>query len=96
MKQSEKKAINCRCVWIFLTFILLLILGISNVSAEVATVTDAKHAGQNWLNYIVFQNGSWNGAVSPQLMDGEEIIFEDQILGYYFPVNPTGYMVVSR
>jgi Peptidase C10 family/HYR domain/Secretion system C-terminal sorting domain len=94
MKQSDKKIIHCRCAWIYITLMLILILGISNLSAEVASITDAKQAGQNWLNYIVYQNGSWNESVSPYLMDGEEIYFEDQILGYYFPVNPSGYMVV--
>jgi hypothetical protein len=91
---TQKHMKTCKCRWILVFLTLALILGVSNLGAEVATQMDARQVGQNWLNYIVFETGAWNITATPQLLNAEEIVVEGQMLGYYFPVEPSGYIVV--
>lgn len=91
---AAKRYKKTRLIFCLFVMTIALLVSTSNIFAEMASMADARQAGENWLNYIVYQNGSWNGEISPQLMEGQEIFYENQMLGYYFPVNPSGFIVV--
>lgn len=61
---------------------------------EVVTIEEAQQVGSNWLTYMVAGKGAWAGKTMPQLMKGQEIIDGGGLLGYYFPVEPSGFIIV--
>ncbi|HOZ08958.1 MAG TPA: hypothetical protein PKW75_11785, partial [candidate division Zixibacteria bacterium] len=66
----------------------------SSVPATVATPEEAARVSQNWLTYMVYQQGNWAGEKAPQLLGSEEITFQGMVVGYHFRVAPSGYIVV--
>ncbi|MFH1372556.1 MAG: C10 family peptidase [bacterium] len=62
--------------------------------AEQATFQEMELACQNWLSYIVNQKGSWAGDTNPRIIDRQDIVDNDQILGRCFSIAPSGYIVV--
>lgn len=72
----------------------LLLLLTQAAVATVATPDEALQVSRNWLNYSVYQNGAWAGVAAPQVSAGQEIVHQGIRVGYYFPVEPSGYIVV--
>ncbi len=73
---------------------LAILIGASEVLAERATENEARLVSENWLAYMVQQEATWGGSAQPGLLEGQTITHNDTIVGYYFPVEPTGYIVV--
>ncbi|MEA3296624.1 MAG: C10 family peptidase [candidate division Zixibacteria bacterium] len=76
------------------TAVLLLVLNATKVNAELATLEETELVSQNWLAYITHEKGTWSGEINPQIVDVQEIIENDTLLGYYYSVSPKGYVVV--
>jgi hypothetical protein len=64
--------------------------------SETATKDEMTIVCHNWLAYITFHNGSWAGSSSPILGESEDIIVNDTLLGRYFPIEPSGYIIVPN
>jgi len=67
----------------------------AQIQGETAKREEARRVAQNWLQYMVFQTGDWAGDSMPELLNGLEIMEDDTLVGYYFPVSPSGYIAVS-
>jgi hypothetical protein len=76
-----------------LMLVLLLLLTQAAV-ATVATPDEARQVSRNWLNYSVYQNGAWAGVAAPQVIEGQEVFHHGILVGYYFSIEPSGYIVV--
>lgn len=74
--------------------ILVVLITHKECQGEVALMEEAQLVSHNWLSYLVFQNGGWAGVTTPELQEGQEIIQGQIVMGYYFPVAPSGYIVV--
>jgi Peptidase C10 family/Thrombospondin type 3 repeat/Dockerin type I domain/Putative Ig domain len=62
--------------------------------AEVATQAEMDMVGQNWLNYMVFQKGTWAESDNPDINNIQEIISNDTVLARVYSINPEGYIIV--
>jgi len=81
---------------LFISSITILTIILSGVTgfAETANIEEARQVGRNWLNYIVFQQGSWDGSSNPEVSGYEDIIANDTVLARCFHVSPLGYVIV--
>ncbi|UCC44645.1 MAG: C10 family peptidase [Candidatus Zixiibacteriota bacterium] len=77
-----------------LLVVAILLLSVLQVSAEIATVVEADQVAENWLSYMVFQKGEWAGSPAPEAQVGQAMVVNDTLLGYYFEVEPMGFIVV--
>ena len=81
-------------------FIAILITACLCISATVVhainptvNMQQARQAAENWLDYYVSDEGSWGDADKPTIRDADVITNGDDTLGYYFDVNPQGYIL---
>jgi PKD repeat protein len=80
---------------VILLFVLLLFL-FNLAMSETATIDEMKQVCRNWLSGVVNSKGAWAGSIAPQIAHSEEIIVNDTIVGYYFEINPSGFIIVPR
>jgi len=81
-----------------ITFVLLAslaILGPPTVQAGVVNKDQALKVAKNWVSYIVHRKGNWGGARIASLQEVLEFKRNDRTIGYFCPVQPQGYVVVS-
>ncbi len=62
--------------------------------AETASADEMTHVCENWLSYMVAQAGAWGGVQNPQISDVRNIIVNDTLVGRFYFIRPTGYVVV--
>jgi hypothetical protein len=77
-----------------LVMFLITPLAGRGVHGEIGTMDEARQVCQNWLKYMISQRGAWAGDVSPEIIGSYEIMENDTVLGYYFTISPSGYIVV--
>lgn len=75
--------------------ILLLSLIPAFVHGEMAQLDEAQTVAENWIQFIMERDGHWGGAESPAMGQMTELKRGDVLLGYFAPVQPRGYLVVS-
>ncbi|MFH2036346.1 MAG: C10 family peptidase [Candidatus Zixiibacteriota bacterium] len=76
-----------------LTFFLVICLTSISI-AERATNDEMELVCKNWVNLITFQKGDWAGSDDPKISDIIEIVVNDTIVGHYYEIDPTGYVIV--
>ena len=64
------------------------------INAERAVRAEADLVCENWISNIVYQKGSWSGDSSPYVAGAQEIITHDTLVGWFYSVEPQGYVVV--
>ncbi len=74
--------------------VLTIVLSASTAFAELATVKESDQVCQNWLTYIVEQNGSWAGDPKPEIASVQELKVNDTILARYYTISSGGYILV--
>ena len=57
--------------------------------------TEAQVVARNWVALIVRARGAWAGSADPQAGAAQELRRGGRLLGYFVPVTPTGYVVIS-
>ena len=62
--------------------------------AERASLEEMELVCQNWLAYMVYQQGEWAGDTHPKIVDVQEILQSDTVLGRCFYISPRGHIVV--
>ena len=78
-----------------LTLIVCVLIGAPTTThAERATILEAEMVSQNWMSYIVSKKGTWADDPTPEILQMEEIIENDTLVGYLYHVKPSGYIVV--
>ena len=78
-----------------LIFWLLLGWAAEGVLAEVATEREALSMAQNWTTRVIRTFGSWGGSPYARVLGIQPFNRGDRQLGYFCPVEPRGYLVVS-
>ncbi|MBU0719690.1 MAG: C10 family peptidase [Planctomycetes bacterium] len=62
--------------------------------AELATPEEMRLVCQEWLAYMVHQQGSWAGSTEPKIVDVQELTTGDTVAAHCFAIAPQGYVVV--
>jgi len=77
--------------------ILIFILSIFSqvVNAQVATKDEASQVAQNWMQIVIDKHGHWGNSESASAQPMQELQYKNRLIGYYCPVEPSGYIVVS-
>jgi PKD repeat protein len=73
---------------------IIVLMVISVGQTEIATLDESRLVCRNWLSYIAYQKGGWAGATNPDVIATEDIVVSDTLLGRYFSIYPSGYVVV--
>ena len=83
--------------WIFgfLITCLVLTLLVLPVSAQPVTADDARSVAQNWVALTIRQQGDWGGSPTAQIGEIREFRQGDRLIGYFCPVSPQGFLVIS-
>jgi hypothetical protein len=83
--------------------ILILILAVilagpwmaSSGGAQMVTKEEALALSNSWVDFIIRQEGQWGAAKTAEVIDVQEFKRGERILGYFCPVHPRGFIVVS-
>ncbi len=62
--------------------------------AEIATPDQMRQVCRNWLNYSALQINHWAGNTTPVISAERQIRDGNLLLGTYFEIEPSGYVVV--
>jgi hypothetical protein len=62
--------------------------------AETATTDEMTQVCENWLSYMVEQAGDWAGVQNPQIDNAQDIVINDTLVGRFYSIRPTGYVIV--
>jgi len=85
-----------RKMTILLTGVLLIAIGIpSSARAQTVRSEEAFNVAQNWTALIIAKEGSWGGAETAEVYEVREFTRDGLLLGYFCPVQPQGYVLVS-
>ena len=66
-----------------------------SATAVRATSAEARLVAENWIGVILDREGDWGGSSFATLVDCQELMRDGRALGYFCPVRPQGYIVVS-
>jgi hypothetical protein len=83
---------------ILLRLLLMLTLTwliVGQGKAQVATRAEARIIAEKWIRYIIDQNGKWNDSSFASIESVTDFTYGNRLLGYFFKVDPVGYIVVS-
>ena len=84
-----------------LTACLVIIGSFASLSAgaldplEAVSLDEARTAAQKWVDLVVIKTGGWDGSRTARVVGCRELCRGDRLLGYYCPVAPEGYVVLS-
>lgn len=76
------------------TLLLLLMVAVPAAS-ELVRTDEATSIAERWVESVVESRGSWGGATDPTVGELVELEYDGRVVGYYFPVEPRGQVVVS-
>ncbi len=90
-KPGEKSGLS-----VIVMIVSLVVVWLPAVT-DAATVTqnEAAAIASNWIRFITVRTGEWNEATDATVMWTEPFTRENRILGYFCPVRPSGYILVS-
>ncbi len=94
---SDKFTRPRRPLMILIPAIIALAAGIllsASARAETASADEMTQVCENWLSYTVTQTGDWAGVQNPQIDNVRDIIVDDTLVGRFYSIRPTGYVVV--
>ena len=72
----------------------VLALAVPASRAELATPEEMKLVCQEWLTYMVHQQGTWAGSAEPKIVNVQELTVGDTVAAHCFTIAPDGYVVV--
>ncbi|MFH1699601.1 MAG: C10 family peptidase [Candidatus Zixiibacteriota bacterium] len=72
----------------------IMILFSNSAFATIATENEMDQVCKNWLSQVVKELGSWGGSLYPEIENSQDIIENDTLLGRYYSISPSGFIVV--
>ncbi len=81
-------------VFTILAISIALMLLVSTTYTDTVTRDEALTVAQNWITFTIHR-GSWGGEKQASIQRVEEFSSGDRTIGYYCPVSPRGYILVS-
>ena len=81
-------------------YILLIVLAwtfhtYQSIQAQNVNKNETEIISRNWINAIVAETGSWGSYQKASVKTMIEFKRGDRLLGYFYPVDPTGYILIS-
>ncbi len=76
-------------------FLLGMVAASPPVRAELVTETEARQVAENWVQLLIGLRGNWGGAEEARVSDVVPFRRDTRVLGYYCPVEPHGFVIVS-
>jgi hypothetical protein len=81
---------------------LMLLLGItillgsrSTGFSQMADINETSTIANNWIRIIIAETGGWGSNKNASIKTMIEFKRNDRLLGYFYPVNPSGYILIS-
>lgn len=78
-----------------LAAVLFLALSSGRAWAQPVTMDEARIVAENWISVIIKERGSWGGSTEAEPGDMQEFRRKGRFIGYFCPVSPKGYIIVS-
>jgi len=78
----------------FVPILIASLITAVDLKAETATEDEMTRVCLNWLTHIVDQSGGWAGFQYPYIENAQDILAGDTVVGRFFEIYPTGYVVV--
>jgi len=63
--------------------------------AERVTEQEARRVAENYIRFVVRQDGGWDRHATARVISIEPFRRGDRVLGYFCPVEPVGYFVIA-
>jgi peptidase C10-like protein len=82
----------------FKSFLLILLaVSLVPVGSLLAMVDEstARTVANNWIQSVINYKDSWGGSPDAQVAEVTEFKRSDRVLGYYYEVKPSGYIIIS-
>ncbi len=73
---------------------LLIFLCGPTAMAEIANIQEMDNVCNNWLDYYIRHNGTWEKSADPQVISVTDLTRDGQILGRCYSIDPVGFVVV--
>jgi hypothetical protein len=78
-----------------LILLLILLAGANLTYSQMVSKAEAEQIASNWIQMVIDKYGHWGNGESAVLQPVQEFRNNNRMLGYYFQVLPSGYIVVS-
>lgn len=78
-----------------LTAISVVMFSVNMLQGQFVTQDEATHIANNWIQMVIDKYGHWSDSDNAIAQATQEFKSEDQLIGYYCPVNPKGYILIS-
>jgi hypothetical protein len=79
---------------ILMAFLVIIMTTVS-LQAEMVSREEALTIAKNWVRMVTNRTGAWAGSKSPIVYECVDFKRGDRFLGYWCPVEPAGYVVLS-
>jgi len=90
------KAFQLRLLLPALAAVTLVSLGVPReAAAQRVTMSEARAAAENYVSYVLQTEGVWGRSRDARVTSVQEFRRGDRVLGYYCPVDPEGYLILS-
>ena len=81
---------------LFIIFGVAMFSGMWNTTlSQIADINETKIIADNWIKVIISETGSWGNHQKASLETMIEFKRNERLLGYFYPVNPEGYILIS-
>jgi hypothetical protein len=81
---------------IVMAIAILVVMGFSSpLQAQMATADEALAVANNWISLITASRGTWGETETAEVEGLQEFKRGERVIGYFCPVKPQGYIVVS-
>jgi hypothetical protein len=84
-----------RTIFSFLVFFLTVLILSPSLQAQVATREQARAVAAGWIHLIMEKKGDWGGSETAEIVEIREFRRGNRVLGFFFTVEPRGYIVVA-
>lgn len=75
--------------------VFLLMLGFNPIHAQSVSMSDAEIIAKNWINVIIDETGTWGEYKNAEIESMQEFTRKDRNIGYFFNIEPKGFIIVS-
>jgi len=94
MKTNINSALISKCIFSILLWIIFIIF-YQHVQAQIVNEQEAKLIAKNWISITTDKTGGWGEFSGGAIESIQEFKRDQRILGYYAPVKPCGFILVS-
>ena len=75
--------------------ISVVVLSVNMLQGQFVAQDEATHIANNWIQMVIDKYGHWSDSENAIAQAAQEFKRNDKLIGYFCPVNPKGYILVS-